>query len=120
MIRGKKIRKPLRKLKIQEKAEMEQELTPDFIDENEELTMLSAVDLIVTLAEDSELSSLFFEKADRFITFLSERQGITKIQAVLSRSRVPQATSLTSRMSLDTLIVTVYRCYSIKERWMTW
>ena len=83
MIRGKKIRKPLRKLKIQEKAEMEQELTPDFIDENEELTMLSAVDLIVTLAEDSELSSLFFEKADRFITFLSERQGITKIQAVL-------------------------------------
>ena len=46
MIRGKKIRKPLRKLKIQEKAEMEQELTPDFIDENEELTMLSAVDLI--------------------------------------------------------------------------
>ena len=83
MIRGKKIRKPLRKLKIQEKAEMEQELTPDFVDENEELTMLSAVDLIVTLAEDSELSSLFFEEADRFITFLSERQGITKIQAVL-------------------------------------
>lgn len=83
MIGGKKIRKPLRKLKIQEKAEMEQELTPDFVDENEELTMLSAVDLIVTLAEDSELSSLFFEKADRFITFLSERQGITKIQAVL-------------------------------------
>ena len=37
---------------------MEQELTPDFVDENEELTMLSAVDLIVTLAEDSELSSI--------------------------------------------------------------
>ncbi len=83
MIRGKKIRKPLRKLKIQEKAEMEQELTPDFIDENEELTMLSSVDLIVTLAEDSELSSLFFEKADRYISYLSESQGITKIQAVL-------------------------------------
>ena len=104
MIRGKKIRKPLRKLKIQEKAEMEQELTPDFIDENEELTMLSAVDLIVTLAEDSELSSLFFEKADR----------------LFSLSQVPQATNLISRMSLDTLIVTAYRCYSIKERWMTW
>ena len=33
MIRGKKMRKPLRKLKIQEKAELEQELTPpDFVD----------------------------------------------------------------------------------------
>ncbi len=51
MIRGKKMRKPLRKLKIQEKAEMEQELTPDFIDENEELTLLSSVNIIVTLAE---------------------------------------------------------------------
>ena len=83
MIRGKKMRKPLRKLKIQEKAELEQELTPDFIDDNEELTLLSSVNIIVTLAEDSELSSLFFEKADRFITYLSERQGITKMQAVL-------------------------------------
>ena len=83
MIRGKKMRKPLRKLKIQGEAEMEQELTPDFIDENEELTLLSSVNIIVTLAEDSELSAMFFEKADRFITYLSERQGITKIQAVL-------------------------------------
>ena len=83
MIRGKKMRKPLRKLKIQEKAELEQVLTPDFIDDNEELTLLSSVNIIVTLAEDSELSSLFFEKADRFITYLSERQGITKMQAVL-------------------------------------
>lgn len=83
MIRGKKMRKPLRKLKIQGEAEMEQELTPDFIDENEELTLLSSVNIIVTLAEDSELSPMFFEKADRFITYLSERQGITKIQAVL-------------------------------------
>lgn len=83
MIRGKKMRKPLRKLKIQGEAEMEQKLTPDFIDENEELTLLSSVNIIVTLAEDSELSPMFFEKADRFITYLSERQGITKIQAVL-------------------------------------
>ena len=82
MIRGKKI-KPLRKLKIQEKAEMNEELKPDFIDESAELTLLSAVNCIVTLAEDSGLSSLFFEKADRFITYFSERQGISKIQAVL-------------------------------------
>ena len=34
MIKGKKMRKPLRRLKIQEEAELEQELTPDFIDES--------------------------------------------------------------------------------------
>ena len=83
MIRGKRMKMPLRKLKKHGGAEMEQELAPDFIDENEELTLLSSVNLIVTLAEDSELSSMFFEKADRFITYLSERQGVTKIQAVL-------------------------------------
>lgn len=75
------MRKPLRRLKIQEEADIG--LTPDFIDEGEELTMLSAINSIVTLAEDSELSNLFFEKADRFIEYLSDRQGITKIQAVL-------------------------------------
>ena len=83
MIKGKKMRKPLRRLKIQEEAEMEQELAPDFIDENEELTLLSSVNIIVTLAENSELNAVFFEKADRFISYLSERQGITKMQAVL-------------------------------------
>jgi len=83
MIGGKKMRKPLRRLKIQDQLEVDEELTPDFIDDNEELTLLSAINCIVTLAEDSELSTLFFEKADRFITYLSERQGITKIQAVM-------------------------------------
>ena len=83
MIGGKKMRKPLRRLKIQDQLEVDEELTPDFIDDNEELTLLSAINCIVTLAEDSELSTLFFEKADRFITYLSECQGITKIQAVL-------------------------------------
>ncbi|MBR4389850.1 MAG: ATP-binding protein [Prevotella sp.] len=74
--------KPLRRLKIQEQAGNE-ELTPDFIDEIEELTLLSAINCIVTLAEDSELKESFLKKADRFITYLSERQGISKMQAVL-------------------------------------
>lgn len=82
MIRGKKMSKPLRRLKIQEQAGNE-ELTPDFIDEIEELTLLSAINCIVTLAEDSELKESFLKKADRFITYLSERQGISKMQAVL-------------------------------------
>lgn len=78
---GKKMRKPLRRLKIQEKTEME--MRPDFIDDGQELTMLTAINSIVTLAEDSELSTMFFEQADRFMAYLSERQGITKMQAVL-------------------------------------
>ena len=78
---GKKMRKPLRRLKIQEKTEME--MRPDFIDDDQELTMLTAINSIVTLAEDSELSTMFFEQADRFMVYLSERQGITKMQAVL-------------------------------------
>ena len=78
---GKKMRKPLRRLKIQDQTEME--MHSDFIDDGQELTMLSAINSIVTLAEDSELNALFFEQADRFITYLSERQGITKMQAVL-------------------------------------
>ena len=80
MIRGKKIRKPLRRLKIQEE---ESALTPDFVDDGEELTLLSAINSIVTLAEDSELSTAFFEKADRFISYISERQDISNMQAVM-------------------------------------
>jgi hypothetical protein len=38
---GKKIRKPLRRLKIQDQAEME--MRPDFIDDGQELTMSTAV-----------------------------------------------------------------------------
>ena len=65
------MRKPLRRLKIQDQLEMDEELTPDFIDDNEELTLLSAINCIVTLAEDSELSTLFFKKADRFISWIA-------------------------------------------------
>ena len=87
MIRGKKVMRPIRKLKIQDKADMNEDLIKDFIDENEELTLLMAVNCIVTLAEDSELSSSFFEKADRFITCWHSLS-----------SRAQQAISLTSRM----------------------
>ena len=83
MIRGKKNSKPLRRLKIQDQSEAIEELTPDLIGENEELTLLSAVNCIVTLAEDSGLRASFFEKADRFISYVCERQGITRMQAVL-------------------------------------
>ena len=78
---GKKNRKPLRRLKIQDQADMD--MTPDIVDDGQELTMLSAINAIVTLAEDSELKEIFFEQAEKFITYLSERQGISRMQAVL-------------------------------------
>ena len=83
MIRGKKMKKPLRRLKIQDELDENVNLGPDFIDDGSELTLLSAINCIVTLAEDSELSNAFFEKAERFINYVSERQDITKMQAVL-------------------------------------
>ena len=42
------MRKPLRRLKIQDQLEVDEELNPDFIDDNEELTLLSAINCIVT------------------------------------------------------------------------
>lgn len=83
MVRGKKMHKSLRKLKIQEQAEIEQELMHDGKDEGEGLTLLAAINRIVSLAEDSKLNKAFFEKADRAIEYLSERQKITKMQAVM-------------------------------------
>jgi len=83
MIRGKKMRKPLRRLKIQDKMDNNGNPELDFIDDGSELTMLSAINYIVTLAKDSELSNAFFEKAERFINYVSERQGITKMQTVM-------------------------------------
>lgn len=83
MIRGKKMRKPLRRLKIQDELDENLNLGQDFIDDGSELTLLSAINCIVTLAEDSELSNAFFEKAERFINYVSERQSISKMQAVL-------------------------------------
>ena len=74
------MRRPFRRLKIQDG---ENDLIPDFIDDGEELTLLAAVNGIVTVAENSELSEAFFQQAERFIEYLSERLGVTKMQAVL-------------------------------------
>lgn len=52
-------------------------------DETTELTMLRSINAIVTLAEDSHLDKEFFMKAERFINYLAERQGLTSMQAVL-------------------------------------
>ena len=77
------MRKPLRRLKIQDELDENVNHEQGFIDDGSELTLLSAINSIVTLAEDSELSNAFFEKAERFINYVSERQSISKMQAVL-------------------------------------
>lgn len=77
------MRKPLRRLKIQDELDENLNLGQDFIDDGSEPTLLSAINCIVTLAEDSALSNAFFEKAERFINYVSERQGITRMQTVL-------------------------------------
>ena len=72
-------RDSFRKQKNQNTAELQNNIASI----SQELTMMSAVSGIVNLAEDSKLSESFFSRADKFITHLSERQGITRIQAVL-------------------------------------
>jgi hypothetical protein len=53
------------------------------VNDDKELTLLSAVDHIVTLAKESQLSDEFFEEVEPYITYISIRQDITKIQALM-------------------------------------
>lgn len=48
-----------------------------------DMTLLAAIDVIVEMAEDSALRKEFFEIADEFVKYVSKRQGISDIQAVL-------------------------------------
>ena len=78
MGRSRFMRRP-RNLSIQETEEMLEKETNN----GKDLTLLSAVNAVITLAEDSELKPLFFKRAHSYIKFLAEREGITDIQAVL-------------------------------------
>jgi len=73
----------LHRNRFREEAKKKLQQASDRTDEAAEMTMLSAINSIVTLAEDSQLSDSFYSDADRFICYLSERQNITRIQAVL-------------------------------------
>ena len=52
-------------------------------EENPDLMMMSAIDCIVQLAEGSGFGEEFLSLSDRYITYLSDKQGISRIQAVL-------------------------------------
>ena len=60
-----------------------QKRAEEMLKECGELTLLSASNCILELAEDSELSEEFFKVADKFITYLSNRQRISAVQAVM-------------------------------------
>ena len=51
--------------------------------QNTELTMLTSIASIVSLAKGSKLSDDFLKNAETYIDYLAERQGISKIQALL-------------------------------------
>ena len=68
--------------------------------ENPEIMMMSAVDCVVQLAEDSGFSEDFLTIADKYVNYLAERQGITKIQAVFLALFVERSASGT-RASLS-------------------
>ena len=52
-------------------------------DNHQELTLLKSISSIVIMAANSGLNEEFFDKADPYISYFAERQGITKMQAVL-------------------------------------
>lgn len=45
--------------------------------ENPEIMMMSAVDCVVQLAEDSGFSEDFLTIADKYVNYLAEKQGIS-------------------------------------------
>ena len=47
------------------------------------MDLLSAVEHIVDKAKDSQLSSEFYRKADKYIKYVSERLELTKEQSVM-------------------------------------
>ena len=76
-------RKPSRDSFRKQKNQNTAELPNNIASSSQELTMMSAVSGIVSMAENSQLSEAFFCLADEFINHLSERQGITRIQSVM-------------------------------------
>ena len=59
----------------------------------QDLTMLSVLNCIVDLARNSKLSDEFLEAADRFVCYVSERQQISKMQAVMLALMVENSVS---------------------------
>ena len=55
----------------------------ELVKENKELTLLKAINCILELAEDSELSKVFWEASHVFTDYVAERMKISPVQSVL-------------------------------------
>lgn len=73
----------MRQIHITKSAGEPVEVQKPKIDNKKKLTMLSAIEQVVELSEDSNLSEEFFEKAKRPINFLRKRLSMTAVQVVL-------------------------------------
>lgn len=73
----------MRQIHIAKNAGEPVEVQKPKIDNKKKLTMLSAIEQVVELSEDSNLSEEFFVKAKRPINFLCKRLSMTAVQVVL-------------------------------------
>ena len=55
----------------------------ELVKENKELTLLKAINCILELAEDSELSKVFWDASHVFTDYVAERMKISPVQSVL-------------------------------------
>ena len=80
----------MRKLTIQKHNQSSEKSTNNLITEEQELhkepetwTIITALDIILTAAEDSNLSDEFWEICKSPLDFLTEKLGLTKMQIVI-------------------------------------
>lgn len=85
--------------------------------EEEEKCTFGALDAIVTLAEQSRLSDEFWKHAEPYVSYVSQKQGINKIQSVLlalitecsSDEQRVQTTDLAEKLACNNLDVMRYQ-----------
>ena len=68
-------------------------IVPQILPDANRLTSLEAIEQIVILAENCELSENFFKKAGPYLKTVSDKQGITEIQALLLSLFVERSSS---------------------------
>ena len=86
----------IRKRRFRGNKKLEQQ---DSFQEEIWLTMLTSINKIIELVEDSKLSKGFYDKAARYINVLVESQGFSKIQSVMV-SLIAEATASGNKASL--------------------
>ena len=87
----------IRKRRFRGNKKLEQQ---DSFQEGIRLTMLTSINKIIELVEESQLSKGFYDKAARYINVLVESQGFSKIQSVMV-SLIAEATASGNKAVLN-------------------